>query len=158
MRVVYTNKGTAKEERKPVNTRTERELNVIVHGIREDDARPQTDQLVTELFETIGVEQHRTTLAHRLGSKSTDRIRPVKITLESSEKKSEFMSKLWKLKYGSEKFQKISITEDFTQDERNEIKLWVEEAKQRTRKEDKYIWKVRGSPRTKISLVKMSKP
>ena len=140
-----------------MNTPTERELNVIVHGLREDDAGPQTNQLVTELFETIGLEQTRTSSAYRLGGKSPNKIRPIKIIMESYEQKGQLMSRLWRLKYGLEKFQRTSITEDFTQEERNELKVWVEEAKQRTKKEDKYIWKVRGSPRTTIRLVKMSK-
>ena len=125
--------------------------------MKEEDAEPKADHLVRELFDTVGVEHHPTTLAHRLGSKSANKIRPIKITLESYERKSELLSKLWKLKNGLEKFRKISITEDFTQEERNEIKLWVEEAKQRTKMETKYIWKVRGSPRNEIRLVKMSK-
>ena len=75
--------------------------------------------------------------------------------MESKERKSEIMSKLWKLKNGPEKFQKISITDDFTQEERKEIKRWVDEAKERTRQEDGYVWKIRGSPRTKLRFIKL---
>ena len=66
------------------------------------------------------------------------------------------MSKLWKLKHGSDEFRRISITDDFTQEDRKEIKRWFKEAKLRTRRDDGYVWKVRGSPRNKIRLVKMS--
>ena len=149
--VVYENKAETTEER------DQRDLNLIVHGVKEDDAGSNTDRLVMELFDTIGMEHLSTTPAHRLGNKSPDRIRPIKITLESYERKNELLSKLWRLKNGAEKFRKISITEDFTQEERSEIKLWVEEAKERTKEEDKYIWKVRGSPRNKLRLVKLRK-
>ena len=38
------------------------------------------------------------------------------------------------MKTGPEKFHKISITDDYRKDEREEIKRWVMEAKQRTEK------------------------
>ena len=133
---------------------SQRELNVIVHGIKEDGAR--TNDTVAELFGTLELKHQPTTLANRLGSKSSDKSRPILITMESHQRKRELMSKLWKLKHGPDKFQKISVTEDFTQEERNEIKRWVEEAKQRTDKESGYIWKVRGSPRGNLRLVKMN--
>ena len=66
------------------------------------------------------------------------------------------MSSLWRLKNGPEKFRKISITDDYTQEERREIKRWVDEAKRRTQEiDDGYVWKVRGSPRSKLRLVNM---
>ena len=79
--VVYENKAETTEER------DQRDLNLIVHGVKEDDAGSNTDRLVMELFDTIGMEHLSTTPAHRLGSKSPDRIRPIKITLESYEEK-----------------------------------------------------------------------
>ena len=66
------------------------------------------------------------------------------------------MSSFWMLKNGPEKFRRINITEDYTQEERQEIKRWVDEAKRRTQVvDDGYIWKVRGSPRSKLRLVSM---
>ena len=56
---------------------------------------------------------------------------------------------------GQEIYRKISITEDYTQEERREIKRWVDEAKERTKREVGYEWKVRGTPRTKLRLVKI---
>ena len=75
--------------------------------------------------------------------------------MESHERKREFMAQLWKLKNGPKRFQKISVTEDYTQEERKEIKRWVDEAKERTKKDDGYVWKIRGSPRSKLRFVKM---
>ena len=80
----------------------------------------------------------------------------VRITMESHEEKQKLMSSLWRLKNGPEKFRKISITDDYTQEERREIKRWVDEAKRRTQEvDDGYVWKVRGSPRSKLRLVNM---
>ena len=50
--------------------------------------------------------------------------RPIRITMESPQRKEVFMSSLWKLKHGPEKFQKISVTDDYTQDERREMGEW----------------------------------
>ena len=131
-----------------------RELNVIIHGV-EEDAGTQTGPVVKELFDTLEVKHHQATQPDRLGGKSLDKIRPIRITMDSLERKRELMAKLWKLKNGPIKFQKISVTEDYTQEERKEIKRWVDEAKERTKKDDGYVWKIRGSPRSKLCFVKM---
>ena len=65
------------------------------------------------------------------------------------------MSNLWKLKHGPIKFQKISVTDDFTQEERKEIKRWVDEAKERSAKDDGYVWKIRGSPRSNLQFIRL---
>ena len=129
-----------------------RELNIIVHGLKEDG----TDPGVKEVFDTLKIKQHPGTSTDRKGTKSEDKIQPVRITMESYEEKQKFMSSLWRLKNGPEKLRKISITDDYTQEERREIKRWVDEAKRRTQEvDDGYVWKVRGSPRSKLRLVNM---
>ena len=65
------------------------------------------------------------------------------------------MSNLWILKHGPVQFQKISVTDDFTKEERKETKRRVGETKERTTKEDGYVWKIRGSPRSKLRLIKL---
>ena len=130
-----------------------RELNIIIHGIKEDG---DTSPAITELFTALQMEKHPETSIDRLGSKSPEKTRPIRVTMKSYERKHILMSSLWRLKHGPEKFRRISITEDYTQDERQEIKRWVEEAKIRTRdNEDGYEWKVRGSPRSQLRLVRM---
>ena len=62
---------------------------------------------------------------------------------------------LGKLKYGQEFFRRISITDDYTQDKRNEIHRYVEEAKERTKNEKSFTWKVRGSPNNNLRLIKV---
>ena len=152
--MVYTNTGALDNIKiTPATIDDMRELNVIVHGIKEDCSGP-----VKELFDTMEIEQHPGISTDRLGAKSPDKIRPIRITMESYERKQKFMSSLWRLKNGPEKFRRISVTEDYTQEERHEIKRWVDEAKRRTQEvDDGYVWKVRGSPRSKLRLVNMRK-
>lgn len=153
---IYTNKREIiNDEMTPTTISDERELKIIVHGLEEDETSTQIKSVVKELFDTLEVEHRPTTLADRLGGKSRDKFRPIRITMESHERKNEIMNNLWKLKHGPIKFQKISVTDDFTQEERKEIKRWVNEAKERTRKEDGYVWKIRGSPRSKLRLIKL---
>lgn len=55
---------------------------------------------------------------------------------------------LGRLKHRPKAFMRISVMDDYTQDERREIRRWVEEAKERTKNERDHVWKVRGSPNT----------
>ena len=65
------------------------------------------------------------------------------VCLRSNEEKDDFMSKLWRLKYVKDKFNRISITHDYTLEERKTIKEWVKKAKQRNMNENEmYIWKL----------------
>ena len=132
-----------------------RELNVIVHGIKEEKTSSQCNAAVKELFNTLEVVDHPTIQVDRLGKKVPDKIRPIRIRLGSHKSKQEFMSSLWKLKNGPDRLQKISVTDDFTQEERRNIRRWVEVARERTKSENGYEWKVRGSPRSGLQLVKM---
>ena len=53
------------------------------------------------------------------------------LRMASTHEKEEFMSKLWMLKSVKMKFNKISITNDYTLDERKMIKKYVEEENMR---------------------------
>ena len=58
---------------------------------------------------------------------------------------------------GNETYNNISVTEDYTMDERKVIKEWNEKAKARNENEpvgSMYEWKVRGSPKNGILLKK----
>ena len=126
-----------------------------MHGIKEEKTSSQCNTAVKELFNTLEVVDHPTIQVDRLGKKVPDKIRPIRIRLGSHKSKQEFMSSLWKLKNGPDRLQKISVTDDFTQEERRNIRRWVEVARERTKSENGYEWKVRGSPRSGLQLVKM---
>lgn len=70
------------------------------------------------------------------------------------------MSKLTNLKNAENKYKNLSITEDYTMEEQEEIKKWVEKAKERNQEEEKtsqYVWRVRGSPKNGLRLTKLLK-
>ena len=78
--------------------------------------------------------------------------RPLKVSLESVEVKSQFLQNLTRLKG-----QFIKITEDLTRQERILVKEWQDKAKNENEKEHNkiYKWRVRGSPRSGLYLKKV---
>ena len=86
----------------------------------------------------------------------------MKLTMESKEEKDKFMSQLGKLKYAGAEYKKISVTDDYSVEERDEIRRWVTLAKRKNETEDgenkgkkNYAWKVRGTPKTGMRIVKI---
>ena len=69
------------------------------------------------------------------------------------------MTSLGKLKNAVEKFKRISATDDYTAEERDAIKNKVTEARNKSEVERKgiYIWKVRGSPKNGLRLIRFTK-
>ena len=112
-------------------------------------------QLVNDIFAAT-TTQHEPTFINRLGPKKDGKTRPLMLRMKNKEEKEKFMSKLWMLKNVRTRFKKMSITNDYTLEERNMIKKCVEEAKRRNTSEmSEYQWKVRGTPRSGLKLVKI---
>ena len=89
-----------------------------------------------------------------------DRARPIKIVMESKSHKAEFMSNLWKLKYANSVNKKIRVTDDYTWEEREEIRRWVTMAEERNKRDNEgittnYKWKVRGTPKCGMRIVQI---
>ena len=65
----------------------------------------------------------------RLGKPGNNKTRPLKVVMNSSDDKFNVMSSLKKLKGAEDNFRLLRVTDDYTQTEREEIKLWHEKAK-----------------------------
>ena len=61
------------------------------------------------------------------------------------------------MKNTEEEFGKISITEDFTQTEREMIKNWNKKAKAKSAEDESYIYKVRGDPKNGLALIRLKR-
>ena len=132
----------------PTVITNEREGNIIIYGLEEVGDNAIDENKVKDVFDAVNVK-YKPISMYRLGAKQEDKIRPLMVCLQSKEEKGDFMSKLWKLKYARDKFKRISITHDYTLEERKTIKEWVKEAKRRNMNENEgYTWKVRGTPKT----------
>ena len=86
---------------------------------------------------------------HRIG-KPSNRDRPIKVIMNNEQEQINIMRNLPKLKDADEQFKKLCITDDFTIEEREEIRKWVQKAKLKNNEEGenkRYIWCVRGTPK-----------
>ena len=136
------------------NLNTDREQNIIIHGLKEDEA--SDTELVADIFAATAT-QHTPSLIYRLGPKKDGKIRPLMLRMKSNDEKKEFMVKLWMLKNVRMRFKGMSITHDYTLEERNMIRKHVQEANRRNEAEtNDYRWKVRGTPRGGLWLVKIA--
>ena len=94
----------------------------------------------------------------RLGQRNESKSRPIKVELSSQNEKQMVMNNLIKLKNAVDQFKKISVTADYTIEERAVISNKVAERhKTETEGEGKYIWKVRGTPKNGLHLVRFAK-
>ena len=116
----------------------------VIQEVKEDD-----NTYVKELLQIIGVEAIPASTT-RIGKRSEARPRPIKIVMGNQNEKKMIMTSLGNLKNVVEKFKRISVTDDYTAEERDAIKNKDTEARNKSEVEGKgiYIWKVRGSPKT----------
>ena len=129
----------------------ERELNIIIHGINEGTFNDT--EYLSKLFSILGLDFTGLCASHRLGMKHTVKSRPLKIIMKSVIEKNEVMSRLGRLKDAVAEFKKISITDDYTREKREEIKIWIMLAKEKNIKEETgHTWKVRGTPKEGLRL------
>ena len=147
-------KKTKPVQYEPTN---ERKNNLIIHGMIEENVFASDEEKLADLLQAIHVKC-KPTAVFRLGMRQIDKERPLMVRLNSSEEKYEILKKLSLLKYSKRKYEeKISVTHDYTQEERKIIKRLVEEAKRMNVKEQNergnqdYKWKVRGLQIVKIS-------
>ena len=157
---VAPNNNVSKEQ--PSDAPDRRDNNIIIHGIKESNEIGYDEIYLKRLFTVMKMGQTSPTLAHRLGIRRADRPRPMKITMDSKDDKAKFMSQLGALKYAATDYRKIRVTDDYTVDEREEIRRWVEMANDRNTTDDKddkvmmsYAWKVRGNPKIGMRIVKI---
>ena len=80
--------------------------------------------------------------------------RPIKVIFADKNDKDAMMRNLGKLK--NTKYENISVTDDYTYEERELLRKWRNLAKERNSKqqEQDYIWKLRGTPRSGLRLIK----
>ena len=67
------------------------------------------------------------------------------------------MVNLNRLKGSVEEFGRISITEDYTNSEREQIKSWVTKAREKSEQDPENIYKVRGNPKNGLRLVSFTR-
>jgi len=129
------------------------DANIIIHGVNENENKEDID-FVTELLNDVNLKTQPTYVS-RVGKESKV-MRPIKVAFKDSHNKYRFMKKLTELKQ-HEKYVKLSITDDLTKMEREQIKEWKKRADEmnKARSNDDFKWRVRGSPREKLYFKKI---
>ena len=67
--------------------------------------------------------------------------------------KDSIMARLGSLKNAEDIYRQLSVRDDYTIEERNQIKEWVKKADQKNRDENTQSWEVRGSPKNGLRLL-----
>ena len=76
--------------------------------------------------------------------------------MKNVEDKGNIMSSLNKLKNASEPLRGISVRDDYTVEERQLIKSMTKEAKRKNETDNVTHWKVRGTPKNGLRVVKVT--
>ena len=139
--------------------REKRSTNLIVYGVNEPTIENQKEEdqaFVFSLLEEIGVTQRPKHIL-RLGQRADEKKRPMKLVMESENVKDLIMSRLGNLKNAEDAFKKISIREDYSREEREMVQEMVKKAAEKNEAENTQEWKVRGTPKTGLRLVRITK-
>lgn len=122
------------EEIKEKRDHDQRQRNLIIHGVTERAESTGTQQsdddqkFVTTLIEIIRIPKPTIKNITRIGTKSADKNRPIKVVLSTEKEKTSFLRNLSALK-GNKDYKGNSVTEDLTLTERSVLKEWTEKAK-----------------------------
>ena len=147
------------------NAKKIRASNVILHGVLESENKDTNacklhdEEFVKGFITAIGIEVEYKAM-FRLGKREKEPSkRPIKVILKSELDKERFMNNLKNLK-GREEYKGISVKDDYTIQERNLVKQWVEKANEANKKEtpeSNYEWKVRGNPKNGMFIKRFQK-
>ena len=151
-------------ERVESTERLKRERNIIVYGAYDsynDEGNPtetqdQDTEFIKNLFIIIGVTATPQSIT-RLGKPDLERTRPLKLVMATTENKEQVMKRLVNLKYAPDTYRKICVRDDLTIEERNLIKAWQKTAGEQNEAENTDVYKVRGTPKNGLRLVKLTK-
>ena len=115
--------------------REARGQNIIIHGLLEEPDIPEGKKAdirtIKEILDAIEVAPDFESSV-RFGKRNESKSRPIKLKMTTLNENKSVMSNLSKLKQAPEYFRKISVTDDYTEKEREKIRKMVNEAKNKT--------------------------
>ena len=154
-------KSTKNDDLIQVNERERRSANFIVYGINETNnpdssLKDHDHEFVHSFLDIIGITSRPKQIV-RLGKSNDDKRRPVKVVMNNSNEKDSIMSRLSNLKNADEIYRSLSIRDDYTIEERELIREWVQKAQDKNAEENTDTWKVRGTPKNGLRLVRITK-
>ncbi|MEM7298796.1 MAG: hypothetical protein AAF391_11085 [Bacteroidota bacterium] len=125
---------------------------MIIHGVKEDEEHDKWVQdLVNKLHVKVNIKR-----SIRLGNESmTGKERPVLVTLTNEDEKLKVLNSLSVLKDDGD-YKKVSVTEDLTPNQRDDIKKLSDETRKRNQEEkgSNVVWRIRGSSKNGFYIKK----
>ena len=88
------------------------------------DLKEQDEKFITAFLDTIGLTLKPKQII-RLGKPNEDKKRLIKLVMSNAAEKDNIMVRLVNLKYAEDIYRKLSVRDDYTIEERNQIKEWV---------------------------------
>ena len=134
--------------------------NIVIYGISEEtdpdtSLKVKDTNFVKSFLEAIEANVEPKAII-RLGNENAEKKRPVKLIMKTAEDKEQVMKNLNKLKNADTALRGISVRDDYTLEERKLIRAMNEEAKKRNEAEKVTHWKVRGTPKNGLKVVKVT--
>ena len=125
------------EEKKEEKDHDQRQRNVIIHGTEEtsgdeEEQKTADKNFVRDLLKDVSYKADPKYVG-RIGVKKEGKSRPLKVAFESDNQKQGLFGNLKALK-GNEKYQSMSISDDHTLAERQVLRSWAKQAKEKTTK------------------------
>ena len=136
------------------------ENNIIIHGVKEitesaKENKKLDDTYITASFQTLGADVKPKTIFQLGKFDNNGKIRPLKLVMSTIDDKDLIISRLPNLKTAEDQYKKISVKDDYTPDERAMIRNMNEKAGELNKVENTTEWKIRGTPKTGLRLVKI---
>ena len=141
--------------------RARRETNIIIYGAPEqtnntEQTQNHDEQYVSNMFYHLGCQKKPKTIM-RLGAIHPDKPRPLKLEMSNMHDKEQVMKRLVNLKNAPDEYRKINVRDDLSVEERKLVKEWVKKAAKRNEEENTDEWRVRGTPKNGLRLVRLTK-
>ena len=152
------------EEKLEESEKQKRARNIIIHGAEEIGKSPEEVkkgdlEYIKEIFAKIGAEAEPAAIM-RLGEAKKEnepRCRPIKIVMKSNTDKDIVMKNLGRLKGTERYFGKISVKDDYTSNERQQIRMLTQQAIKQTEESPDKSFKVRGNSKNGWHIVSFPK-
>ena len=140
-------------QKKEEAEKDQREMNVIIYRAKEsaeEDSEKQKEE-DEKYFEglcvdALGIGEVAVKDIRRLGKPDKEKTRPLRVTLEHKSEKELIMKNAKELAEAEDKFKSISISHDYSKEERAKIKEKEDEAKELQKNDLNHVFKVRGPP------------
>ena len=123
------------EEKKEEREHDQRKSNIIIHGATEGDSKTKEEQdkddkdFVEKLLKDASYKATPKYIG-RIGFKTGERSRPLKVAFSTEKEKRNLFGNLKALK-GIKSYEGVSISDDYTRAERDMIKTWSNQAKEK---------------------------